>query len=87
MFVGAFFVPEGSGLAAGAIVLGYGGGGILAVLVLGMVLAIKLPRRPLVRATWIALAGVVLAGVILFVRYRCQSIESHRRISAHPRAA
>ena len=69
-------MPEGSGLAAGAIVLGYGVGGILAALVLGMVLAIKLPRRPLVRATWIVLVGVVLAGVILFVRY--QSVSKHR---------
>ena len=79
-------MPEGSGLVAGAIVFGYGVGGLLAALVLGIVLAIKLPRRPLVRATWIALAGVVLAGVILFIN-RCQSIESHRRISAQPRAA
>lgn len=68
-FIGGLLVPAGSGLAGGAIVFGYGVGGFLVALVLGIVLAVKLPRPHLVRAAWLALVGVAVAAVALFIRY------------------
>ncbi|MFQ5569122.1 MAG: hypothetical protein ACE5G0_05575 [Rhodothermales bacterium] len=67
---GMLLVPKGSGLAGGAMVLGYGVVGFVAALVLGVILAIKLSPPRLIRALYLALAGVLLAVVLLFFRYR-----------------
>lgn len=70
MLGGLFFVPEGSGLAGGAMVLGYGVLGLVLAIVGGIILAMRLSRPTLLRATWITLAGVVLIFVGLFIRYQ-----------------
>ncbi len=70
MVVGAPLVPPGSGLAAGAIVVGYGLIGALAALVIGVVMAVRLPLPLLRRAAWVALTGLLAASLFLYARYR-----------------
>lgn len=73
---GLFFVPAGSGLAGPAIALGYGAMGAIAGLALAIVLALKLPVRPLRVAAVIAL--VLSALAVLFIGYR---VAEQRRAS------
>ncbi|MDX1545964.1 MAG: hypothetical protein R3247_03200 [Rhodothermales bacterium] len=70
-FVGAsFFVRPGDGLAAGATVLmsGLFGGGV--TLVIAVWLARAMPREQLWRGVVVALAGVLLAALLIYQRTR-----------------
>ena len=70
MVVGAPFVPPNSGLVGGAIVFWYGVIGVVVALLLGLVLAINLPRPYLVKGVWLAVLGVMMTAAFMFYRYQ-----------------
>ncbi len=88
MIGGAFFVPEGSGLAGPAIALGYGALGALTAIVAGIILVGRMSYETLRKALLFSSVIFVIAILALVFRARSlseqQNAQPQQKISPNP---